>query len=166
MAGTLVNLNPNGNLFNGLWNSENVVVTIPSGQLPSRIQFPDIQNLRDTRLSRIKTYSTNEVEASLGGIPTIPSSFIPKAFITLQTYNGRQKIHEMPLSDIWNFFGNAINIPNFLGLRVDWPKSYIEIQWGATPAFPQDTNFVFNIEYYLDPKQELSDLAAEFSNKS
>lgn len=158
----LKNLNPNKNIFNGTWNTENVQVTIPSGQRPSRINFPDIQNLRNVRLSRLKTYSLNEVPASMGGILTVPQNVMFLSFITLQMYDGTQKIHQMPMCDIYAFLGNPVNLPNFVGQIVDWPKSYIEIEWGATIAFPQDTNFVFNVEYFQNDKLEETQLGTGF----
>jgi hypothetical protein len=157
-------LNPNFNQSNPYWNTEYVVVTIPAGQTPSRINFPDVQNIRNVHLSKLITYTDQEIPVSIGGIPTVAFSVIVRAFLTLQLYNGVEKIHQLPMIEILNGLANGIPTVfenSFVGQKVNWPKSYIELE-GIVVDPANDRNFVFCVQYAKTEEEESRDAGYEF----
>lgn len=166
-------MNPIQTIFqkNTVGKHELFEVVIPAGSTATRFQFPDVQNLRNTKLKGLQIYTDNEVPKSLlSNNAVITPSVIGSIFITLQTYDGREVIKQMPVFNLSTNAGFGVaNLTNlgfaqFKNLKINYPKSYIEFE---TPqADPNNPLSVLFSAYYEDMTQEEMQQANTFKNKS
>lgn len=159
----MLKINQSNIAINPIWRHEWVTITIPANQKPSRINFPDIQNLRNVHLCTIITFSNEEIPQNLGGTATVKAAIIQSTWLTLQKYNGEEFVHQAPLSRFWSWFASFSNFQapaDFIGQKVNWPKSYIELEALGVEAV--DRNFLFSIYYMSDAQLELQSAKYEF----
>ena len=161
----MLKLNLNQNADNPIWKHELVTITIPANQTPNRINFPDVQNLRDVHLSRIEIYSDKILPKNITGNAVVTETEIQKCFLTMQLYNGVEFAHQIPIQRFYNWqtAGAFQKLPNFIGQKVNYPKSYIEFVGLTSAAFDRD--FVFCIYYAAPLEREKNDMKYEFKKK-
>jgi hypothetical protein len=167
---------------------EIVEVVVPADSPLTRIQFPDIQNLRDSNLIGIEFYQgvykyQDNVPNTVGGAdaeivkysPTgrdlCPEIVANSAYLTLQAYNGVEFLHQSPLKThryVNNFSGNPgstseIYQKQFSQQKVNWPKCYIERFDKEIIKF--EFSFLFSV-YYYKTNEIGSLMGAEFRKQS
>lgn len=150
-------------------------VVIPAGSTATRFQLPDLQNLRNVALWGVQIYYDAIVPYSIiSGAPTITKTDAQLSFLTLENYAGRQFLHQSPyflFQTIENNMAATQDNPcteqekdfkNFVGQKVNWPKSYIDT---VTPIADKAVNKVFLVSvYYTDLGEEMAQ-AATFSSR-
>jgi hypothetical protein len=153
--------------------SELIEVVIPAntgGTPKTKIQLPDNPNLRETRLMGIETYPSEILPVSIvSRTPCVPYSLLRSIFLTLQGYNGKNFQWQDPLVDYVNIAAvvNWTEFPHtYVGQRVNYPKSYIEIADAALISTVVDQVVAFRIFYKEFPKVEKKDKKASFRNQS
>lgn len=154
--------------------SELIEIVIPAnlnGNPKTKIQFPDNQNLRNTHLMGIETYNEPMIPISplSQGQVVIGPDLMRYIFVTLQGYNGKNFVWQMPLQEFVNLA--AITVWNefpvvFAGQKVNWPKSYIEISDSAQISTVNAQSVLFNIYYKEFEKVEAKDKKASFKKQS
>lgn len=152
-------INPNNNSFNPNWKHELVEIIIPADQKPKRINFPDLQNLRNVHITALKTYTNENFKNTLNGTEVITLDNLQNCWLTLQLYNGKEFIHQEPLRNYWAYQFQAIQ-EDFIGQKVNYPKSYIEIL--DIPTSNVDRAIVISIYYAEVIEIEKRDLEFEF----
>jgi len=146
-------------------------IVIPAGSTATRFQFPDNQNLRNTKLKGLQVYTDAEVQQSiLSDSQIITPSALGFIFVTLQTYDGREVIKQIPIINLTSNGGFGVaNLTNlgfaqFRNLKINWPKSYIEF---STPqADPNNDLSVLFSTYYEDLTQQERNQPNTFNHKS
>lgn len=146
-------------------------IIIPAASAATRFQFPDNQNLRNTKLKGLQIYTDNEVKISvLSSQNVITPSVLGYCFVTLQTYDGREVIKQIPIINLSSNGGFGVaNISNlgfaqFRNLKINWPKSYIEF---STPqSDPVNDLSVLFSAYYEDLTEAERNQQNTFNNKS
>jgi hypothetical protein len=168
---------------------EIVEIVVPANSPLTRINFPDIQNLRDSNLVAIEFYPGiwkdpetpgNDVQNELvyksptgnylANINTCKSTYL-----TLQAYNGVEFLHQSPIlthryvNGSSAVFDNKENTPSesfqkqFSGQKVNWPKCYLERFDGI--LIPEQFSFLFSV-YYYKTSEIGSLMGAEFRKQS
>lgn len=145
---------------------EIVEVVIPALTTKTRFQLPDLQNLRNVKLRNVEVYNSNNVAVTPTGNPVVTALNMQRAYLTLQSYSGKEFLHEEPLPALhYQLDGNGqteLLQKEFTNQRVNYPKSYIEF----FPVAPPVTQFSFLLSvYYVDMTQEEMNQANTFSNK-
>lgn len=146
-------------------------IIIPAASAATRFQFPDNQNLRNTKLKGLQIYTNSEIAVSvLSTQNVIPPSVIANTYVTLQTYDGREVIKQIPIINLSSNGGFGVaNISNlgfaqFKNLKINWPKSYIEF---TTPqSDPVNDLSVLFSAYYEDLTPAERNAENTFNNKS
>jgi hypothetical protein len=150
-----------------------VEIVVPVGSSLTRFNFPDLPNLRNVLLLGIKVYDTNMLDASINNqLPLVShTTLLQKTYITLVNYGGKEFLKQAPaqmfntqsfnLNASTNFF--ETNPKEFVGQRVNWPKSYVQLTTAIVPAF--DQTFAFSIFYSMPLAQEKQEDSYSFANK-
>lgn len=146
-------------------------VIIPADSTATRFQFPDVQNLRNTKLKGLQIYTDSEVKQSLlSNTYVITPSVLGYCYVTLQTYDGREVIKQLPIFNLSTNTGFGVaNLSNlgfaqFRNLRINYPKSYIEF---STPqADPAKNLSVLFSAYYEDMTADEKAQPDTFKNRS
>ena len=164
----MFNVNINENAENPVWKHEFVYITIPSGSAPSRVNFPDVQNIRNVHLVNLETYTKDTLPVNPNNTELITEKDMSTMYLTLQLYNGKEFVHQVPLQRVRIQQGVNSNSPyymptkNWIGQKVNWPKSYIDII-GLSSA-EADRVIVFSV-WYADVKSiEANDQNYEFKS--
>lgn len=141
--------------------SESQPVLIKAGTAGgTQIQFPDNQYIRNKKLMAINLY-TNLNEFLTPAPPPAQTyvdgklilSYLQATFIyiTLESYAGVQFVRKKPINDFNNYMKQSNGnwqANNFIGQKVNWPKSYIEIANGLPAGlFPTDVYALFDIHF-------------------
>lgn len=141
-----------GKVTRDLIKHESLFVVIPAGFTGGQINFPDDQYIRNKKLMALEVIPS----ISEGGIG-IPQMLYPdnhliadrflltNCYITMESYAGVQFVRKKPVLSFMNFEGVGINAsffgvstpPNFIGQRVNWPKSFIEFPTMVATAVEQ-----------------------------
>jgi hypothetical protein len=131
--------------------TELVEIVIPASNTLSKIQFPDVPDLRNTHLWNLETYSSQITPLSIisQGQPLVDFTILQRTFITLQSYNGKQFVDRQPLVDfIYNTSAPfQFNPENFIGQRVNYPKSFIQFSDLAIFAGLPQQSIIFKVGY-------------------
>lgn len=156
---------------NNVGKHEFVEITIPAGATQQRFQFPDIQNIRNTKLKGVQVYDKNEISKSiLTDNAIIGSTVQTDCYITLLTYDGREVIKQMPIRNLNNQGGFGVaNLTNLgfaqiKNLRINWPKSFIEFV--NPPSDPNNDLAVCFSIYYEDLTNAEMQQPDTFKNRS
>lgn len=130
-----------------------VVIPMNNGQPKTKIQLPDNQNLRNSHLMGIETYTDELIPLSIvTKAPVVPVALMQSIFLTLQDYNGVNFASQDPILDYVNmaFITGGTPYSNFpikfAGQKVNYPKSYIEI--ADSTLISTDTNQVVLFKIY------------------
>ena len=150
-----------------------VEVIVPAGSTLTRFLFPDLPNLRNVLLLGIKAYDTDMLNASINNqLPLVShTTLLQKSFITLVNYGGKEFLKQAPalmfnttsfdLNTSTNLFETYPK--DFVGQRVNWPKSYIQVTSSIAPAV--DQTYAFSIFYSMPLAQEKQEDSYSFANK-
>lgn len=158
-----------------VYRSQLIEVKIPAntGNPKTKLQLPDVPDLRNTYLLGVETYTNDYLPLSIvTRTPTIDLQLLQSVFLTLQGYDGNNFFSQCPLIDLINVFdansGDSYNtFPTvFTKQKVNWPKSYIEIANSALINADQDQVVVFNVYYAKFEKAEAVAKKASFKNRS
>jgi len=151
---------------------ELIEVVIPAGSTATRFNLPDAQNLRNVQTWGIQTYYENLVPYSIISTrPLIDKRLFLTSFLTLQNYSGREFDKQSPQSKFQTIENNMTagtaectiqekNFCSYIGQRINFPKSFIDIVFAAPAAF--DQVFLLSI-YYSDDNENYSQTT--FANK-
>lgn len=148
-------------------------VIVPAGSTATRFQLPDLQNLRNVSLWGVQIYYDTIIPYSvISGLPVINKANAQLSFLTLENYAGRQFLHQSPYMMFQTIENNMAttavadcteqekDFKNFVGQKVNWPKSYIDT---VTPIADKTQDKVFLVSvYYTDLGEEAQ---ASFSNR-
>lgn len=159
-----------------LYKHELVEVIIPAGSTLSKYYLPDLPNLRNVHLWNIEVFSSDEIPKSIiSGNAVISPSLMKSAFLTLQSYNGKNFVYQRPFplfKYIQNIFAIAANSltefypRSFVGQKVNYPKSYVEIADTSLISGVAAQCILLSVEYSDIAAIEAKDRTAEFGNQS
>jgi hypothetical protein len=158
-----------------LFKHELVEVVIPAGSTASRYYLPDLPNLRNVHIWNIETYTNLEVPKSIiSGNNVIASDLFRSCFLSLQTYNGKNFLYQRPIltfKTIQTTGDSAILTcefynKSFVGQKVNYPKSYIEIANPALISSNENQSILLSVEYSDIAAIEANDRKANFRNQS
>jgi len=161
---------------------ELVEIPIPAGSTLTRFLIPDLPNLRNVHIFGLQVYFGNTLDAA----GTTQAAFIPKgiqtqnnlvtwnvvqtAFMTLVNYGGKEFLKQAPApifttnNQLILTQTNELNFKNFVGQKVNYPKSYIEFT--APPAIVGvPTTFMFSVYYSLPIAEEKKESGFSFSKR-
>lgn len=153
---------------------ELVEIIIPKASTLKKFLFPDIPNLRNVHLWGLQVYTVDALTKSpisTNGLCT-HTSVLHESFITLVNYGGKEFGKQMPAVD-FNTLKQQLNtgtnwseedFKNFVGQKVNWPKSYVEFT--AAPADANnDLSYLVSVYYSLPIAEEKQESAFSFNNK-
>jgi hypothetical protein len=151
--------------------SENVLIKVPK-RTPTNNQnvfvFPDDQELRNKKLLWISFYSSEQIAKTPNGQPLVTFNFINNAYLVLESYSGVQFVYNQPVQDYINLLGagpTQFYPIQFKGQRVNWPKSYIQINDATIVSDTEDQFIMAQVGYYSSDEAEMKALDVEFKNK-
>lgn len=164
----MFNVNINENADNPVWKHEFVYLTIPAGSTVNRINFPDVQNIRNVHLVNLETYSDDTLPVNPNNVALISNKDMSTMYLTLQLYNGKEFVHQMPLQRIkpqqhvTPDTGYFLPTKNWIGQKVNWPKSYVDI---IQPIVSETARVIVFSVWYADVKSiEANDQNYEFKS--
>lgn len=140
---------------NNVAKHEFVEITVPKGSTQTRFQFPDIQNLRNSKMRGMELYTSDILIISiLTGNEVFDASIQTTGYLTLMDYQGREVIKQLPITNLNTNGGfgvanlSGLGFARFKNLKINYPKSFVE--FASTIADPlKDKALVFSI-YYED----------------
>lgn len=157
---------------------ESLFIVIPLGFTGGQLNFPDDQYIRNKKLMSIELIPDLS-NAAIGvpqtryvdGKPLANLTTLQNAYITLESYSGVQFIRKRPVLSLLNqIVSNATNPaavtspPEFVGQKVNWPKSYIEFP--TIPATGAEEYCLFQICFTeLSKKTLQAQLGVGFQQK-
>lgn len=128
---------------------EAVEIPVPSGSTLTRFYFPDLPNLRNSKINNIQVYTAGTITSTpLTGSTPVTTADMKKSFITL--YSGDlQLIYNMPLLAFNNMVNSAsdpyvFNNPVINGITISWVKSYVVL---PTALGTTGTAYSFGVYY-------------------
>jgi hypothetical protein len=111
---------------------EAVEISVPSGSTLTRFYFPDLPNLRNSKISAIQVYTAGTISATpLTGSTPVTTADLKKSFLTL--YQGDlQLVYNVPMISLNNIVNSAADpytfeLPAVNGITVSWVKSYVSL---------------------------------------
>ena len=133
--------------------AEYVEVLIPTGNTKQQIYFPDLPNLRTSKVFGFEAYCDLQQAVSKTGNAVQPITECKNANVVLYFEGGN--FIEVPLSSLIRYnstgvFGSTFytgNIPMLAGQVIVWAKSYIFLTDSANISFYANKSFVFNAYY-------------------
>jgi hypothetical protein len=142
-----------------------VEILISANNAITRLYFPDIANIRNAHLRSIELYTGANFAVGVQNIPVLSQLNLQTAWLTLQSYDGREFVHQRPAQDFFAF-GAAINFNfrDFVGQRVNWPKSYFDFV-PPLAAVANDRVLPVSIYYQYDEEAEKESKIYTFSKK-
>jgi len=136
-------------------NHELCEIAIPANTTAARFNFPDMPNLKDTKLFGLQVYTITQLPLSpLSGnaLPTVVQ-VLNNSFITLVDYKGFEFLKQCPavvfntlafdVSTSTNIREN--NAKLFNGQMVNWTKSYITFT--TSPGGGATLGYLLSINY-------------------
>lgn len=125
--------------------AEYVEVPIPTGNTKQQIYFPDLPNLRTSKIFGIEIFSTTTSPLTYTGATNQAIAEIRNTMVSLY-FDGGDNI-QVPASSLYrtdstNFYGN---IPMLAGQVIVWAKSYVWLQ--GTIANFSNKSFLFSVYY-------------------
>ena len=127
--------------------AEYVEVQVPAGNVKQTIYFPDLPNLRTSKIFGIEVFNSQTQSISYSGAPVQTIQAIRDS-ITVLYFEGGEFIQVPTISlmriDLNRYFES---IPMLAGQVIVWAKSYIYLT--DTTNFPlyAGNNYVFNVYY-------------------
>jgi hypothetical protein len=112
---------------------EAVEIAVPSGSTLTRFYFPDLPNLRNSKITSIQVYTAGTISATpLTGSTPVTTADLKKSFLTL--YQGDlQLVYNVPMISLNNMVTGSspdpytFELPAINGITVSWVKSYVNL---------------------------------------
>lgn len=149
---------------------ELVEVQIPAGTTLTRFMFPDIANLRNTKILGLQIYENPQVPFSiLSQKPVTDANINELAFVSLSNYGGKYFLNKAPVRMFQSIAINSVSntayetdTKNFTSQMINYPQSFVEVSQSVALLALVDTVFLFSVYYY-----DLNDVTekATFSRK-
>ena len=152
---------------------ELVEIIIPAASTLTRFQFPDIPNLRNSHLWGLQVYTRSQVTTSIISGNSLPTQTQVQhnSFVTLVNYGGKEFSKQVPAiiyntlsfddSTSTNVFNYNPN--NFVGQKVNWPKSYLE--FSTAPGGVSALSYLMSVYYSLPEAEEMRDSGFSFGKR-
>lgn len=109
---------------------EAVEIPVPSGSTLTRFYFPDLPNLRNSKITSIQVYTAGTITATpLTGSTPVTTADLKKSYLTL--YSGDlQLVYNVPMLTFNNIANSATDpyvfeLPVVNGITISWVKSYV-----------------------------------------
>lgn len=109
---------------------EAVEIPVPSGSTLTRFYFPDLPNLRNSKITSIQVYTAGTITATpLTGSTPVTTADLKKSYLTL--YSGDlQLVYNIPMLTFNNIVNSAADpyvfeLPVVNGITISWVKSYV-----------------------------------------
>jgi hypothetical protein len=115
-------------------------------------KFPIIQNLKNTLITGMESFSVSQVTVSPLNAPVVVVADYNRAYLQLATPKNRTEVNNIPLLSLQSF-------PGFLRLfdykDVDWQNCFINVanNLAAPVAVTAGHSFLFTV-YYIDKEQK------------
>jgi hypothetical protein len=133
--------------------AEYVEVFLPANNQQQKIYFPDLPNLRTSKIFGIETFSTETQGVTFTGNPTQNLQELKNAMVSLY-FDGGDFI-QVPLLSLYrlqnssnfnstNFYGE---IPMLAGQTIVWAKSYIYLTNSTNIMNYANKSFLFSVYY-------------------
>lgn len=147
--------------------SETLPLLIPANWSGETVFFQDDQYIRNKKLTSLfvtpgvfgQTYIDNKRLQS--------TNELAYCYLTLESYTGVQFIRKKPLLQFINYNNSGVEagtVIDFIGQRVNWPKSYVEFGTGA--PMQRDAYILFDVHFTELSKEKLvTELGTGFNNK-
>jgi hypothetical protein len=127
--------------------AEYVEVPVPTGNTRQQIYFPDLPNLRTSKVFGIEVYDNVTQPLTYSGASTQAVAQIRNAIVTLY-FDGGEFI-QIPAASL--FRNNSAtffeSIPMLAGQTIVWAKSYLWLTDAANIANYASKTFLFNVYY-------------------
>jgi hypothetical protein len=127
--------------------AEYVEVNIPTGNTKQQIYFPDLPNLRTSKIFGLEIYSADTQPLTYTGATNQALAQIKNTMVSLY-FEGGDNI-QVPAASLYrnnasNYFGE---IPMLAGQVIVWAKSYVWLTDSANIANYANKNFLFSVYY-------------------
>ena len=127
--------------------AEYVEVNIPSGNTKQQIYFPDLPNLRTSKIFGIEIYDSVSQPYTYTGASTQAISEIRNTMVSLYFEGG--DFIQVPASSLYRnntstYYGE---IPMLAGQVIVWAKSYVWMTNSSSIASYAGKNFLFSVYY-------------------
>lgn len=157
---------------------ESLFIVVPLGFTGGQLNFPDDQYIRNKKLMSMELIP--DLGSNQLGVPQsrytdgnflANMNLLKDCYITLESYSGVQFIRKRPVFSLLNQVisntlgsGSVSSPPEFIGQRVNWPKSYIEFP--SIAATGQQEYVLFQVCFTeLDKKTIQKQLGVGFQQK-
>ena len=159
---------------------ELVEIVIPAGTTNTKFLIPDLPNLRNVHIFGLQVYTkadtTTGIQTQYPLTDVDPT--LKTAFLTLVNYGGKEFLKQAPAHIFHSTYNQSTgvlpplphtnllewNSKNFVGQRVNYPKSYIE--FSTTPGIVGVNQcFMFSVYYSLPIADEKKESGYSFSKK-
>ena len=127
--------------------AEYVEVPIPTGNTKQQIYFPDLPNLRTSKVFGIEVYSSDTQSKTYTGATVQALAQLKDAIVTLY-FDGGEFI-QVPALSLYRFNGTTfyMDIPMLSGQVIVWAKSYVWLTDAANIANYANKTYLFNVYY-------------------
>lgn len=127
--------------------AEYVEVGIPSGNTNQRIYFPDLPNLRESKIFGIEVYDSDTQAITFTGETNQDLAQLKDTIINLY-FDGGYYV-QVPALSLYRFNSTTFyaNIPMLAGQTIVWAKSYVFMTDSANLANYAGKTYLFNVYY-------------------
>lgn len=127
--------------------AEYVEVAIPTGNTLQRIYFPDLPNLRESKIFGLEIYDSTTQEKTFSGATNQALAQIKNTIVNLY-FEGGYYI-QVPALSLFRFNGTTFyaEIPMLAGQTIVWAKSYLYLTDSANIANYASKSYLFNAYY-------------------
>jgi len=127
--------------------AEYVEVAIPTGNTLQRIYFPDLPNLRESKIFGIEVYDSTTQEKTFSGATNQSLAQIKNTIVNLY-FEGGYYI-QVPALSLFRFNGTTFyaEIPMLAGQTIVWAKSYLFLSDSANIANYASKSYLFTAYY-------------------
>lgn len=135
---------------------ELVEVQIPAGTTLTRFMFPDIANLRNTKILGLQIYENAQIPFSILSQKAVSTPAINNlAYVSFANYGGKYFLNKAPARMFQSFAVNSASntayetdTKSFTMQMVNYPQSYVEVAQSVALLALVDTVFLFSVYYY------------------
>ena len=127
--------------------AEYVEVAIPTGNTLQRIYFPDLPNLRESKIFGLEVYDSTTQEKTFSGATNQALAQIKNTIVNLY-FEGGYYI-QVPALSLFRFNGTTFyaEIPMLAGQTIVWAKSYLFLTDSANIANYASKSYLFTAYY-------------------
>jgi len=127
--------------------AEYVEVSVPTGNTLQRIYFPDLPNLRESKIFGMEIYDSTTQSLTFSGATTQALAQIKNTIVNLY-FDGGYYI-QVPALSMFRFNGTTFysEIPMLAGQTIVWAKSYMFLTDSANIANYAAKTYLLNVYY-------------------